>query len=357
MKRSLIVFLVACLCFCVMLSGCAGSEQQEEMSNMSETHEQVSTTSSAATGNTTTSSSSTTTTKKPSSSTTTAQKPSSSTKKTTTTTTKITTTTTAIPLPSTEKMVQDMKGLNVLAFGDSLFRGTAANANKGTPDVTGEKVWINRLAKQCDWNITNLGIGGMTVSLTAANKANNKHSMYDNLFNKTDFVFGSSNSTYYQSGDTNKPASEVDVIFLLGGANDYSADNNVPLGKVNSKDQGTFLGAWNLITEKLMKDYPNASIIFLTSWELDLNNRKDGITSMQYSTSIKDLYEENYAFRKRITLIDMGNPAVSGAQMTNKAWRDQYSFDRLHLKEEGMKVVCSNMLPHIWRALKETETL
>ncbi len=276
--------------------------------------------------------------------TTTNTKPSTTTTGSTTTT--IATTTTA-PLPSVDVMKQDLNGLNVLALGDSLFRGT-------TPEPVGEQVWINQLAAQCNWNITNLGIGGMTVSLTAANKTNNKQSMYDKLFNTTDFVYGTNNKTYYKAGNTDKSADEVDVIFLEGGCNDYTPKNGVPLGTVYSQDEGTFLGAWNLITEKLKNDYPNATIIFLTTWELDdWTKRDDGVTALEYSTSVKRLYEELYASDDRVALIDMGDPDVSGAQMNKKAWRNQYAQDRLHLKVEGMNVVCTNMLPHIWQTLKD----
>ncbi len=362
MKKNFIVFMAVCLSFFVLLCGCTASNQEEEMSVIVITRVSRQTTNTSGTMSTSTSSNGSSSTTAATSSTTTATSSataatsSKTSKEPSSTTSTTTTTTTTIALPSTDEMIKDMKGLNVLALGDSLFRGTAASGT--APDTTGEKVWINRLAKQCDWNITNLGIGGMTVSLTAANKANNKQSMYDNLFNKTDFVFGTTNSTYYKYGNTNKPASEVDVIFMLGGANDYDPQKNIPMGTVSSKDKGTFMGAWNLITDKLMQDYPNAAIIFLTSWDLDdWTSRADGITCRQYFSGVKKVYEENYAHRKRVTLIDMGNPAVSGAQMNNKTWRSQYAFDRLHLKEEGMNVVRSNMLPHIWKALKETGTL
>lgn len=257
---------------------------------------------------------------------------------------------TIIPLPSTEEMIKDLNGLNVLALGDSLFRGTS-------PEPIGEQVWINRLAIQCDWNITNLGWGGMTVSYTDANRLNDTESMYDKLFNTNDYVYGTKNSSFYNYGDTDKSAEEVDVIFLEGGSNDYNAKNNVPLGGVDSDTKDTFLGAWNLIAQKLMNDYPNAAIIFLTTWELELNTRSDKVTSLAYSTSIKTLYESNYSFKKKVTLIDMGNPDVSGAYMEDGDWRNKYAFDRYHLNNEGMKIVGDNMLPHIWRALKETKVI
>lgn len=342
MKKISISLLALCLSFACLLCGCTLFDQYEEESVI--IIEQIRTTTAASKDAATTNTSTATTV-----ATTKASAATTTTTAAATTTSAPATTTTTFNFPSGEAMIQELKGLNVLAIGDSLFRGHA--------ETIGEKVWVNRMAIQCNWNITNLGIGGMTMSLTAANEINNRRSIYDKLFNTTEFVYGTSTSTYYQYGNTQKTPEEVDVIILEGGCNDFAKINSVPLGTVDSKDYGTFLGAWNLVTEKLMKDYPNAAIIFLTTWELDWTDRPDGISSMQYSTSVKTLYEANYAFRKRITLIDMGNPAVSGANMIDKNWRNEYAYDRFHLKENGMNIVCTNMLPHIWKALKETGTI
>ena len=55
---------------------------------------------------------------------------------------------------------KDMEGLNVLAFGDSLFSGTIGYDQKTQ--------WVNKLGLDCKWNLTNLGIGSMTVSSGSA---------------------------------------------------------------------------------------------------------------------------------------------------------------------------------------------
>lgn len=260
-------------------------------------------------------------------------------------------------------IANDMKGLNVLALGDSLFAGT----DKGTAGCDRESQWVNLLGNNHDWTLTNLGIGGMTVSYTDKNytTSGQKASMYDWLFNGyNDYRWGSSYNTtakltypnvsttynyYYQCGDfTGKTADDVDLIILEGGCNDYGYEIAAPLGTITSDDPSTFLGAWNCITEKLLETYPNAKIVFITTWYLNPQSRSDNLTSIEYSTSINKLYDQVYASNDRVYMIDAGNPSVSGVDMLDSAWRNEYSNDSYHLKNNGMAIMASNMLPRLW---------
>lgn len=269
-----------------------------------------------------------------------------------------------------EIMKEDLKGLNVLALGDSLFAGT----DEGTPGCDRASQWVNLLGNQNDWTLTNLGIGGMTVSYTEKNYtgAGHKSSMYDWLFNNiNDYRWGSSYNTedrlyypgtsysynyYYHCGDfTGKTAADVDLILLEGGCNDYGTAIAAPLGTLDSKDPATFLGAWNCVTEKLLADYPNARIVFITTWHLNPQSRPDGLSSIEYSTSINRLYEEVYAENDRVYLIDAGDPNVSGVNMRDNAWKAQYSNDAYHLKNNGMALMAGNMFPRLWESFINTQ--
>ncbi len=254
-------------------------------------------------------------------------------------------------------IAQDLDGLNVLAMGDSLFAGT----DKGTAGCARENQWVNLIGRTNNWTLTNLGIGGMTVSQTEANVTTGKASMYEWLFNDiNDYNWNSSSTTkneyngtahntYFQCGDfTGKTAEDVDLIILEGGCNDYGYAIAAPLGTITSKDPSTFLGAWNCVVEELLRVYPNAKIIFITTWYLNPQSRPDNLTSIEYSTSINRLYDEVYADNDRVYLIDAGNPAVSGVDMLNLTWRNEYSNDGYHLKDNGMAVMAENMLPRIW---------
>lgn len=251
---------------------------------------------------------------------------------------------------------EDLKGLNVLALGDSLFAGTIGYKQSTQ--------WVNKLGLECGWNLTNLGIGSMTVSWTERNNVSqfgSKNSMYDWYFNnKNDFRWGTkavgvSPNPYFNCGDISGNAEDVDLIIFEGGCNDYGTAIGAPLGTVDSMDPATFLGAWNCITERLMEDYPNATIVFLTSWRLAPQSRHlDSLSSIEYSESVIKLYNEKYSDNPRIALIDAGNPSVSGVDMLNAKWRDTYSTDSYHLKDSGMNVMANNMLPLLWQIAKNT---
>jgi hypothetical protein len=128
------------------------------------------------------------------------------------------------------------------------------------------------------------------------------------------------------------------------------------LGTVDSTDPGTFLGAWNCVTERLLEEYPNATIVFLTSWRFNgyQNRHLDDLTSLEFSESVIDLYNEKYADNPRIALINAGNSAVSGVDMTDDVWRTTYSTDSYHLKDTGMAIIADNMLPLLWQIMKNT---
>ncbi|MBE6589165.1 MAG: SGNH/GDSL hydrolase family protein [Ruminococcaceae bacterium] len=251
---------------------------------------------------------------------------------------------------------KDMNGLNVLALGDSLFSGTIGYEKSAQ--------WVNKLGLDCGWNLTNLGIGSMTVSLTERNNVSawgNKNSMYDWYFNnKNDFRWGStakgvSPNEFFTCGNVSGKGEDVDLIILEGGCNDYGTAISAPLGTVDSTDPSTFLGAWNCIVDRLMVDYPNATIVFVTSWRLGSQTRAwDTLSSIEFSESVIKLYNERYSDNPRIALIDAGNPAVSGVNMLDSTWRNTYSTDSYHLKDTGMAIMAENMLPLLWKIAKNT---
>lgn len=247
-----------------------------------------------------------------------------------------------------ERYTEDLKEMNVLALGDSLFAGTI-----GYDQAT---QWVNKMGEDNDWTLTNLGISGMTVSMTEGNTSSGKASMYDWMFNqKNDFSWGSSSThstpnPFFKIGDySGKSAEDVELILLEGGCNDYGTAVSAPLGTVDSDDPATFLGAWNCIVERLLETYPNATIVFVTSWRLDPQTRKnDTLSSVEFSESVITLYEEKYADNNRVALIDAGNPNVSGVDMLNGTWRTAYSTDSYHLKPVGMEVMAKHMTPLLW---------
>ena len=241
------------------------------------------------------------------------------------------------------QMVQDLAGLNVLAIGDSVFQGHTLDRSEQ---------WISLLARQSSWNLTNLGKNGWTVAKNDAaypDGATIRQSMYDHLFNDADYTYGTTSTSYYNYGDTaGKSGEDVDLILLEGGWNDFGW--GLPLGTVNDTDGSTLLGAMKLIVDKLLVDYPNAQIVFVTTWHNADTRSKDDAARIDFvANAMKNLLAEKYSENARIKLIDLGDPAVSGAYMADTTWRAEYALDTVHLNTEGMKIVAENMLSAIWK--------
>ncbi len=276
-----------------------------------------------------------------------------------------------------------LEGLDVLALGDSLFSG-----NDTTLGLDGSVVydrtsqWVNMMGQKYNWNLTNLGIGGMTVSyqedvnyLTKGKKASMYHWLMNDIneyhwnVQDTTLLLDAANTnkyltytdgagtefkynTYFQTGNfEGKTNEDLDLIILEGGCNDYGSEIAAPLGTVGSTDGSTFIGAYNAIAQKLMEMYPNAKIVFITTWYLNPQSRPDNVTSLEYSTSVNRLYNEFYADNDRVYLIDAGDPAVSGIHMLDADFRANYSIsagDSYHLNNEGMKIMESHMSPIFW---------
>ncbi|MBE6590340.1 MAG: SGNH/GDSL hydrolase family protein [Ruminococcaceae bacterium] len=232
----------------------------------------------------------------------------------------------------------ELEGLNVLAMGDSLFRG-AQNEN-------GYHQWINKLGRQYHWNLTNLGISGATISYQPSKNLGNA-SMYNLLFNHSEeYCYGSTaDEMYYNVGNPSGVKADVDMILLQAGSNDYGKTAQAPLGTVGSTDPSTFLGAWKLVVDRLLVDYPNATVVMMTAWENGNQTRKDGAEAIPYTSSVVDLYEELYCDHPRVRLIDSGDPEVSNVHIRDAAWRKQYAFDSFHLTNEGMAIMANSMMP------------
>lgn len=242
------------------------------------------------------------------------------------------------PMSDRAQQIQDLAGLNVLALGDSHFKGS-------------DTQWITLLAQQSQWNLTNLGMSGWTVAYNPDAYPEGetvRNSMYDYLYNKSGYVYGTNYSNYYTYGDVSeKTAEDVDLIFFDGGWNDFMW--GIPLGDVDSTDGSTLQGARNLIIQKLLSDYPNAQIILISEWDYDAT-RADGAHRVDFvSDGLRAFYNANYANNDRVKLVDAGDPAVSGVNMEDTEWRETYAPDGIHLNAEGMKIFANNILEHIWK--------
>ena len=253
------------------------------------------------------------------------------------------------------KAAIDLQGLNVLAMGDSLFSGS-----KGTD---GPKQWINLLGNRFGWNLTNLGIGGASISYQPDRLIDEKPirnaSIYNLLFNhNSSYRYGSrANSVYYNCGAPSGKAADVDIIILQAGSNDYGPKVQAPIGTVGSTEPNTFLGAWKLVVDRLLVEYPNATVVMMTAWENSNQGREDGANAIEYTSSVVTLYNELYKGHDRVRLIDAGSPAVSGVDMRNSEFRSKYAHDSFHLNDDGMILMANSMIPYLEEIALERKML
>ena len=207
-----------------------------------------------------------------------------------------------------------LEGLTVNAIGDSYFAGS---------DIDPAFVWVNMMGKKYAQNMNNYGIGGSTVSnCTDASKP---------MCNRyTDMANNAAN-----------------IILIEGGRNDYN--KGAALGTVDSRDPATYMGALNTIIDGVKKTYPDAMIVCVTNWNFP-NNRNLDLVSLDYANAMKSVAEAQGVY-----CIYAYDPAVSGVDMTNSAFRTQYNIkptDVSHLNEDGMK----HVLPYFEKALAELYT-
>ncbi len=246
------------------------------------------------------------------------------------------------------KQVAMLQDLNVLAIGDSLFDGDF---------VSGDKQWIGLLAKECSWNLTNLGQDGWTVAYNPEiypDSVSARPSMAYHLLNNENYKYGS--TSYYYQNNRETPfggAEEVDLILLEGGTNDFNW--GMPLGEVTSTDIGTLYGALNTMIETLLDTYTEAKIVLVTTWH-KTGTRDDGAAALDFvANALKNIKSTNYSDDDNVILLDAGDPAVSGIEMSNEAFRAEYSKsvdDTAHLNEKGMELMATNMLKALSEIVK-----
>ena len=195
-----------------------------------------------------------------------------------------------------------LSGLTVNALGDSYFDGYKIDKADN---------WVSLFGKKHGINMNNYGISGSTVS---------------NLLNKDPMC-----ERYASMANNN-----ADIILLEGGRNDFNKE--VPIGSVNSYDTKTFSGALNTIIAGLKKKYPNAMIVCISNWNFP--GSKSGNTYLTYANAMAEV-----AKKQGVYFIPAYDPEISGIDMTNESFREQYCIakdDISHLNPEGMKIALAH---------------
>lgn len=121
---------------------------------------------------------------------------------------------------------------------------------------------------------------------------------------------------------------DVDIVFVVGGRNDYN--QSYPVGKVGDTSPDTFCGALATLIDGLRAKYPDSLILFSTSWYVNDDMRA-------YTDATLAVCEA-----KGIPCYNAADPAESGVLMYQQIFRAKYCMkpsDVSHLNAEGMKLV------------------
>ncbi len=216
---------------------------------------------------------------------------------------------------------ENLKDLNVAFFGDSYLAGDGIGYTR---------TWIGLLGKKYNMTLTNLAIGGSSMS------------NYGNLSSTNTPLVDRFTDSRYSSVANN--LGDVDLIIVEGGRNDSTQDiangrHPVPLGDGSTADTKTFLGAIRFMYETLHTKYPNATIVFVTCWGVGSGNHTNelGKTTYDYAKAMADFCAANGWY-----CIDASSAAECGVEINDSEYRKDYSIaggDWSHLNEFGHRNV------------------
>ncbi len=206
----------------------------------------------------------------------------------------------------------NLKGLTIYCLGDSYFDDPAVK----------NRMWVDLLDKKYDLNLQNYGISGSTVSNCPGEQSSyGMQPGQPKAFNPMCLRI-----------EERMPANGTpDIILFDGGRNDFTKE--VPLGELDSMDEGTFRGAINSCIAKLKERYPNALIIGITCWNVDRTRHCDMVTQQEFGAAMKEQCAYN-----GIPCIDQIDETITGVHMNDGAFREQYCktpTDISHLNEDG----------------------
>ena len=129
----------------------------------------------------------------------------------------------------------ELKGTKINFLGDSITEGSGTSSH--------EKMYTMVIEREYGAICRNYGIGGTRI----ARQTTPTEEKYDR-----DFI-----------SRVPEMDNDADIVVVFGGTNDFG-HGDAPLGKSDSRDEGTFRGALNVLCENLINAFPKARIAFIT---------------------------------------------------------------------------------------------
>ena len=198
-----------------------------------------------------------------------------------------------------------LRGKSILFVGDSLTAGY------GLSDVS--QSWPSLLQSSYGMEVTVCSISGSTF-VTADKKEYATGGCYEPYVERT------------------LPEGNFDIVFVEGGGNDWHCA--APMGdSLESRDPKTFKGAVNVVIDRIQEKYPNAALLFMTSWIPQERDSKGCTPEMDYYEAMSQICQ-----MREIPCFQARDPEISGVYARDTAFRKQYFLtetDPWHLNAAG----------------------
>lgn len=137
---------------------------------------------------------------------------------------------------------------------------------------------------------------------------------------------------------------DADLIVVFGGTNDYG-NGQAAIGNIEDKTMFTFYGAVRVLCVNLIKQYPNAQIVFMTPLHRWNENgglgtwKPDGVVQhplKDYAKAIKDVCEQ-FA----IPVLDLFG--AGGMPIHVSEYAKIYTTDGLHPNDKGHEILANKL--------------
>lgn len=198
-----------------------------------------------------------------------------------------------------------LKGKRILFLGDSYTGGRGIDNYADT--------WCARLETEYGMDVTCNSINGSTMGATP--------------------YFGYlPGCCYFPICFRPMPEEDFDLIFISAGSNDWNLE--LPIGTdPESRDVTTFMGAINVIIDRVGFEHPEATLIMMTPWVSDGRETSRGETTDDYARAMTDICAS-----REISCLRVCDPWVSEIFADHAGFREDYFLsdsDPWHLNKDG----------------------
>lgn len=198
-----------------------------------------------------------------------------------------------------------LKGKQILFLGDSYTGGRGIDNYADT--------WCAKLETEYDMEVICNSINGSTMGATSY----------------WGYLPG---CCYYPICFRTLPEGEFDLIYISAGSNDWKLE--LPIGTdPNSRDVTNFMGALNVIIDRVGFEQPNATLIMMTPWVSDGRENSRGETTDDYADAMTDI-----CAARGVQCLRVCDPWVSEIFADHTGFREDYFLtgtDPWHLNEAG----------------------